>query len=323
MQLSSQLALLLLPLLPKALAVPVQDRPAPAPAPTLSPPLPVVLPRSGGDIESAERRILKERAGGDPQGDPQGELDGLLGDGKGGLNGILGNAGGELNGVLGHLGGIIKKRAIGDAGNQAAIDALKADIANLKQIQSTEGPAAAAGEQAGIDSIQAVLDRLQGGSGGGNQTKAKRQSNKTTTTAPPHEADILQNLQGELSNLLNGLKGITNKRAADDEGKQAAIDALEQDIARIKALQANAGPAAKAGEQKGIDSIQNEVDRLEDKAKVKRQGGAENQAAVDALLADIANLKGLQASEGPEAAAGEQQGIDSIQAVLDGLAGGK
>ena len=61
---------------------------------------------------------------------------------------------------------------------------------------------------------------------------------------------MLDNLQG---------KGGKAKRAGD----QAAISALQADIARLKALQAKEGPAARAGIQKGIDSIQAELDRLQ------------------------------------------------------------
>ena len=131
----------------------------------------------------------------------------------------------------------------------------------------------------------------------------------------PREADILQDLENQTKQILSELEGKLHARAGD----QVEIQALQDDIARLKALQKTEGPAAAAGEQKGIDSIQAVLDSLQGGGgKAKRAG---DQAAISALQADIARLKALQAQLGPDAKAGIQKGIDSIQAELDRLQG--
>ncbi|MCJ1327345.1 hypothetical protein MMC10_004014 [Thelotrema lepadinum] len=298
MQLSSKTLLLLLPLLSRALAAPMLDAAEPFPVASS-----ISVPRDADLLQNLENDTKQ----------------------------ILNNLGGKVN---------------AQAGNQAEIQALQDDIARLKALQAKEGPAAAAGEQKGIDSIQAVLDNIEGKA---NKTKRAGAGNQAEIQALEDDIARLKALQAKEgpAAAAGEQKGIDSIQAVLDrlQGKNptpnsnikradnAAIAALEADIARLKALQAKEGPAAAVGEQKGIDSIQAVLDRLEGKAgadkagaakagdeKVKRAGEG-NEAAIAALQADIARLKALQGKEGPAAKEGIQTGIDSIEAELGRLQG--
>ena len=246
-----------------------------------------------------------------------------------------------LDGIFGQLANLKAGNGAGNAADNnankaadskvkrqdAAIAALQADVARLQALQAKEGPAAAAGLQKAIDSIQAEIARLQGaggadagaGVGAGNNTRRAAFIGEFGAleggAAAAAAEGIAKGFEGELGDFIRG-------RDVDQVAKranQAALDALQADVARLQTLQKGKGAAAQAGIQKGIDSIEAEIQREDGGKKAKRA----DDAAAQALQADVTRLETLQKGKGAAAQAGIQKGIDSIKAEIARLSGGK